>query len=75
LRIKIILLEGQPTESHPLTGSVAPLMLMALKVYAQLLRCKVIQIERPEPGVVNYYQVLGFEFDTAGCLVISADRF
>lgn len=75
LRIKIILLEGQPTESHPLKGSVAPLMLMAVRVYAQSLRCKVIQIERPEPGVVNYYQALGFELDTAGCLVISADRF
>ncbi|MDC6383508.1 N-acetyltransferase [Pseudomonas graminis] len=75
LRIKIILLEGQPTGTHPLKGLVAPLMLMAVRVYAQLLRCKVIQIERPEPGVVNYYQALGFEFDTAGCLVISADRF
>lgn len=75
LRISIILLEGQPTESHPLKRLVAPLMLTAVGVYAQLLRCKVIQIERPEPGVVNYYQTLGFEFDTAGCLVISADRF
>jgi hypothetical protein len=74
LRIKVVLLEGQPNTSHPLKGRVARLMLLAVGVYATMLGCEVIQIESPEPGVVSYYQRLGFQFDADGCLVISAGR-
>ncbi|WP_282373047.1 N-acetyltransferase [Pseudomonas sp. PS02290] len=74
LRIKVILLEGQPNTNHPLKGLVARLMFLAVGVYARMLGCEVIQIESPEPGVVSYYQRLGFQFDADGCLVISAGR-
>jgi hypothetical protein len=74
LRIKVILLEGQPNASHPLKGLVARLMVLAVGVYARMLGCDVIQIESPEPAVVSYYQRLGFQFDADGCLVISAGR-
>ncbi|MCF7539673.1 N-acetyltransferase [Pseudomonas petrae] len=74
LRIKVILLEGQPNMRHPLKGLVARLMFLAVGVYARMLGCEVIQIESPEPGVVSYYQRLGFQFDADGCLVISAGR-
>lgn len=74
LRIKVILLEGQPNMIHPLKGLVARLMILAVGVYARMLGCEVIEVESPEPGVVSYYQRLGFQFDADGCLVISAGR-
>ena len=75
LRIKIILLEGKPEGIHPLKGMVAPLALRAVDLYALMLGCKAIEIQQPEPHVVDYYLTLGFRFDESGRLVISVGGF
>jgi hypothetical protein len=71
LRIKIILLEAKPDVDHSLKGMIAPFALMAVELYARILGCRTIEIQHPEPGAVAYYKALGFDYDEAGCLVIS----
>ena len=70
-RVKIILLEGKPDDNHALKGYVAPLALMAVDFYANMLGCREIEVQHPEPSVIDYYRVLDFRFDNVGCLVIS----
>jgi hypothetical protein len=71
LTIKIILLEGKPGSGHPLKGLIAPLALMGVDLYAQMLGCREIEIQQPAANAVEYYQALGFQFAEARRLVIS----
>ncbi|MFK3795115.1 MULTISPECIES: N-acetyltransferase [unclassified Pseudomonas] len=71
LTIKIILLEGKPGSEHPLKGLIAPLALMGVDLYAQMLGCREIEIQQPAVNAIKYYKALGFQFDEARRLVIS----
>jgi hypothetical protein len=74
LRIKIVLLEGKPDQTHPLKGFVAALMLSAIDSYAVMLGCTEIEIQEPAAGAVPWYLALGFEFDTWNRLVMRIQR-
>jgi len=71
LCVKVILLEGKPDAQHALKGLVAPLMLTAIESYGITLGCVEIEVEKPAPGAVEWYQNLGFGYDLTGRLVIS----
>ncbi len=67
-RIKLMLLEGNPDVGHPLKGFIAPFMLFAVESYAKLISIPVVVVMQPEPGVVPYYQALGFRYNEQGLL-------
>lgn len=75
LRIKVILLEDNPSTDHPLKGLVAPLMLTAVRAYAVTLGCTQIEIENPDQGAIPWYTALGFIFDTNKRLVIPVKHY
>ncbi|MEK2631250.1 N-acetyltransferase [Pseudomonas aeruginosa] len=58
--IKLILLEGNPDDSHPLKGEVASLALLAIDYYARMIKCTEIEVQDPEPF---------------GCALVSRTRF
>jgi len=68
-RIRIVRLEGRPTEPHPLKNRVATLALLVIEQYAQLLGSRYIEIQEPLKGAMPVYQQLGFSFDGEGRLV------
>ncbi|MBV6140005.1 N-acetyltransferase [Pseudomonas aeruginosa] len=71
--IKLILLEGNPDDSHPLKGEVASLALLAIDYYARMIKCTEIEVQDPEPLVVPWYQELGFDYEEDGRLVIQVN--
>ncbi|WP_415054877.1 N-acetyltransferase [Halopseudomonas sp.] len=74
LCIKIILLEGKPDVTHPLKGFVAPLVITAVESYAVLINCCEIEIEDPNPGAVEWYKSLGFEYGSSDRLVMAIQQ-
>uniref|UniRef100_UPI00287FB602 N-acetyltransferase n=1 Tax=Pseudomonas aeruginosa TaxID=287 RepID=UPI00287FB602 len=71
--IKLILLEGNPDDSHPLKGEIASLALVAIDFYARMIQCTEIEVQDPEPLVVPWYQELGFDYAEDGRLVIQVN--
>ncbi|EXF91861.1 hypothetical protein HK44_013725 [Pseudomonas fluorescens HK44] len=71
--IKIVLLQGRTSDTHPLRGWVAPMALLVTEFYARMLGCCEIEVQEPAPGVIPYYQKLGFDFDKTNRLVFSLD--
>jgi hypothetical protein len=71
ITIKVILLEGKPDVSHPLKGEVAGLTLIAISRYARMLKLSEIEIFEPDPGAIDWYRELGFDFDDQRRLVIA----
>lgn len=69
--IKVILLEGKPSESHPLKGEIAALVLIAISRYARMLGLSQIEIQDPAAGAVRWYKELGFDYDDQRRLVIA----
>lgn len=65
LTIKIILLERSPGLGNPLRGLVMAMMVITILDYAEMLECKEIEVQDPEPGAVKHYQVQGFSFQGA----------
>jgi hypothetical protein len=72
--MKIVLLEGQPDQNHPLKGRVMALALAAVDAYARMMGCSTIQIQEPAPGAVPCYLKSGFYYDQAGRLVLLLDE-
>lgn len=70
IRIKVILLEGKPDESHPLRGLIAAFSLVAIDKYARMIGCAKIEVQDPNPEAVQLYQKLGFAYDQDGQLVM-----
>lgn len=68
--LKIVLLEGKPDRTHPLRGLVAPLSLLAIDNYARMLGCQEIEILDPDPGAIDWYRELEFDYDADRRLVI-----
>jgi len=60
LTITIILLERSPGPGNPLRGLVMAMMVVTLIDYAEMLGCKEIVPQAPEPGAVPHYQRQGF---------------
>jgi hypothetical protein len=63
------LIEGNPESSHPLSGSVGALTMVAINLYALALGLSVLEVQCPDPGAVRLYQNLGFSYDREGRLV------
>lgn len=74
IRIKIVLLEGCPGQSHPLRGLVLGLALIPIDTYARLLGLRLIEVQDPNEGTVPHYQRLGFSYDNEGHLAIEVSR-
>ncbi|KAE9639276.1 hypothetical protein EJA70_28885 [Pseudomonas sp. PB103] len=70
LRVKIVRLEGQPGNDHPLKSRVATYALTAVTHFARIIGSKQIEIQEPVTGVIPLYRQLGFEFDLEGRLVM-----
>lgn len=71
-RIRIVRLEGHP-DVHPLKKRIAPLALLVVEHYAQIIGSRIIEVQEPLEGAVSTYQRLGFEFDVEGRLVKSME--
>jgi hypothetical protein len=71
IRIKLLLLEGRPGDSHPLKGYVLGLALTAIAHYARSLGLQFIEVDAPLEGAIPMYLAVGFVFDLAGRLVIA----
>ena len=72
--IKIVLLEGNSDNEHPLKGLIAALALGAIDAYARVIGCSRIEIQEPRPDVVQTYERLGFSYDEKQRLVISVEH-
>lgn len=70
LRVKIVRLEGQPGNNHPLKSRVATYALTAVIHFARIIGSKHIEIQEPLSGVIPLYRQLGFQFDSEGRLVM-----
>lgn len=73
LCIKVILLQGNPSRSHPLRGEIAGLALTSIDFYARMLGCQEIEIQDPVEGAKSVYEALGFTWTAKGRLVIQVD--
>lgn len=73
LCIKVILLESNPDNAHPLEGEIASLALTAIDFYARMLGCREIEIQEPVSAVRPLYEALGFSDTADGRLVIRVD--
>lgn len=67
-RIRVVRLEARPGGTHSLRGYIAPLALMAVEHYAQIVGSKTIEIQEPVQEAVPTYEKLGFMFDASGRL-------
>ncbi|WP_371911731.1 hypothetical protein [Pseudomonas sp. ok272] len=68
-RIRIVRLEGNRSVIHPLKNRIAPLAILVIEQYAQLIGSTLIEVQQPLAGAVFIYQQLGFDFDSQGRLV------
>lgn len=68
-RIRIVRLEGRPTEIHPLKNRIAPLAILVIEQYARTIGSTWMEAQEPFEGAVPVYQLLGFYFDNEGRLV------
>ena len=68
MRMRVVRLEATPGGTHSLRGYIAPLALMAVEHYAQIVGSKTIEIQEPMQGAVPTYEKLGFAFDASGRL-------
>ncbi len=66
MRMRIVRLEARPGGTHALRGYIAPLALMAVEHYAQIVGSQTIEIQEPMQGAVPTYEKLGFAFDASG---------
>ncbi|MCY1412421.1 hypothetical protein D9M71_278250 [compost metagenome] len=73
LCIKVILLQGNPSRSHPLRGEIAVLALTSIDFYARMLGCQEIEVQDPLEGARSVYEALGFTWTVEGRLVIRVD--
>ena len=73
LCIKVILLQGNPSKSHPLRGEIAVLALTSIDFYARMLGCQEIEVQDPLEGAMSVYEALGFTLTAEGRLVIQVD--
>lgn len=72
-RIRIVRLEGCPSVIHPLKKRIAPLSMLVIEHYAQIIGSRIIEVQEPLKGAVSTYQRLGFNFDAEGRLVKSIE--
>ncbi|MCO8312758.1 hypothetical protein [Pseudomonas mandelii] len=68
-RIRIVRLEGCPRGVHPLKNRIAPLAILVIEQYAQIIGSRFIEVQEPLEGAISIYQQLGFYFDAEGRLV------
>ncbi|WP_367616746.1 hypothetical protein [Pseudomonas farris] len=68
-RIRIVRLEGRPREVHPLKNRIAPLAILVIEQYAQMIGGRFIEVQEPLEGAISIYQQLGFYFDAEDRLV------
>ncbi|KIY41847.1 hypothetical protein TZ03_03815 [Pseudomonas sp. 10-1B] len=73
LCIKVILLQGNPSRTHPLRGEIAGLALTSIDFYARMLGCQEIEVQDPLEGARSVYEALGFTWTAEGRLVIQID--
>lgn len=73
-RIRIVRLEGNRSVIHPLKNRIAPLAILVIEQYAQLIGSALIEVQQPLAGAVFIYQQLGFDFDSQGRLVKTLER-
>ena len=73
LRVKIVRLEGQPANDHPLKNRIATFALTAVTHFALIIGSQQIEIQEPLVGAIPLYRQLGFEFDSEGRLVKHID--
>ncbi len=73
LRVKIVRLEGQPANDHPLKSRIATLALTAVTHFALIIGSQQIEIQEPLAGAIPLYRQLGFEFGSEGRLVKHID--
>lgn len=66
LTITIILLERSAGPGNPLQGLVMAMMVFTILTYAEILGCKEIEVQDPDPGAVEHYEEQGFEVQGAG---------
>ncbi len=70
VRIKILLVEANPTQEHPLKGYVLGLSVMAITNYASALGLTLVEVDEPLQGAVPWYFAMGFSYDSHGHLVL-----
>lgn len=68
-RIRIGRLEGCPRGVHPLKNRIAPLAILIIEQYAQIIGSRFIEVQEPLEGAISIYQQLAFYFDAEGRLV------
>lgn len=68
-RIRIVRLEGSPKGVHPLKNRIAPLAILVIEQYAQIIGSRFIEVQEPLEGAISIYQQLGFYFDAENRLV------
>ncbi|MGG7554935.1 hypothetical protein [Pseudomonas sp. ES3] len=68
-RIRIVRLEGCPGGVHALKNRIAPLAILVIEQYAQIIGSRFIEVQEPLEGAISIDQQLGFYFDAEGRLV------
>lgn len=58
--LSVYFIEGNPDGTHPLKGSVLPLILEGATLYAEMLGCSYVRIIEPDKHLINKYEDNGY---------------